>query len=145
MTSTAPADVAAPVWQPAPQPTFETTRAAEETVINLAAPPRSVEAEVVVPARPPAPPRPVEAEAVVPARPPAPPPRPRETLPPVSMSLPSDSGLELVETRSKGMFVPEPEPQVPAGPRRARPPRVVIQDEPLEIVETRKEGPPPAG
>ena len=39
-----------------------------------------------------------------------------EALPPVSMSLPADSGLELVETRSKGTFVPEPE----AEPRRDR-------------------------
>ncbi len=68
-----------------------------------------------------------------------------EALPPVSMSLPADSGLELVETRSKGTFVPEPEAEAPAGPRRVRPPRVVIPDEPLQIVETRKEGPPPAG
>jgi hypothetical protein len=63
------------------------------------------------------------------------------------MALPSDSGLELVETRSKGAVAPQPEPEpaAPAGPRRARPPRVVIQDEPLQIIETRKEGPPPAG
>jgi hypothetical protein len=127
----AAADVAPPM-QSMSQQTYEAPRVAEpaeaETVINLAVPPR-----------------PVEAEVVVPARPPAPPPRPREALPPVSMSLPPDSGLELVETRSKATIVPEPEPEAPAGPRRARPPRVVIQDEPLQIIETRKEGPPPAG
>jgi hypothetical protein len=74
----------------------------------------------------------------------APPPRPVELLP-VSMSLPANSGLELVETRSKAVLLPEPEPATPAGPRRVRPPRVVIPDEPLQIVETHKEGQPPAG
>jgi hypothetical protein len=123
-------DIAPPMESP-PRPAYEALRvaeASEETVINLAVPPR-----------------PVEPEIVVPAQPPAPPPRPRETLPPVSMSLPADSGLELVETRAKGTIVPEPEAEAPAGPRRARPPRAVIQDEPLQIVETRKEGSPPAG
>ena len=122
-----------PAPQPSPQPSFEPPRVTEspeaETVINVAVPP----------------PRPVETEIVVPPRPTAKPPRPIEALPPVSMSLPADSGLELVETRSKGTFVPEPEAPAPAGPRRVRPPRVVIEDEPLQIVETRKEGPPPAG
>ena len=61
------------------------------------------------------------------------------------MTLPADSGLELVETRSKALPMPEPEPAPPAGPRRVRPPRVVIPDEPLQIVETHKEGQPPAG
>ena len=41
--------------------------------------------------------------------------------------------------------MPEPEPAPPAGPRRVRPPRVVIAEEPLQIVETHKEGQPPAG
>ncbi len=79
------------------------------------------------------------------ARPAAPPPRPIEALPSVSMTLPADSGLELVETRSKAVPMPEPDPAPPAGPRRVRPPRVVIPDEPLQIVETHKEGQPPAG
>jgi hypothetical protein len=78
-------------------------------------------------------------------RPSAPPPRPVEALPPVSMTLPADSGLELVETRTKAILMPEPESAPPAGPRRVRPPRVVIPDEPLQIVETHKEGQPPAG
>jgi hypothetical protein len=60
------------------------------------------------------------------------------------MTLPADSGLELVETRSKPMPMAEPDP-APAGPRRVRPPRVVIAEEPLQIVETHKEGQPPAG
>jgi len=52
--------------------------------------------------------------------------------------------LELVETRSKVVLMPESEPATPVGPRRVRPPRVVIPDEPLQIVETHKEGQPPA-
>jgi len=61
------------------------------------------------------------------------------------MTLPADSSLELVETRSKVTLMPEPEPAIPTGPRRVRPPRVVIAEEPLQIVETHKEGQPPAG
>jgi len=66
-------------------------------------------------------------------------------LPPVSMSLPPESGLELVETRSKAAAMPEPEIAPQPGPRRVRPPRVVVPEEPLQIIETRKEDSPPAG
>ena len=68
-----------------------------------------------------------------------------EALPPVSMSLPPESGLELVETRSKAAAMPEPEIAPQPGPRRVRPPRVVVPEEPLQIIETRKEDSPPAG
>ena len=56
---------------------------------------------------------------------------------PVSMSLPPDSDLVMVETR----FAPVVEIEEPAAPRarRARPARAVIADEPLQMVETRKE------
>jgi hypothetical protein len=84
------------------------------------------------------------ARPVEPARVTAPP-RPIEALPTVSMTLPADSGLELVETRSKTASLPEPDPTPPPGPRRVRPPRVVIPEEPLQIVETQKGGQPPAG
>jgi hypothetical protein len=60
------------------------------------------------------------------------------------MTLPPDSGLEIVETRFKAAPEPDPEP-VPAGPRRVRPPRVEVVEEPLQIVETRKGEQPPAG
>jgi hypothetical protein len=69
-------------------------------------------------------------------------PRPLPELPPVSLALPPDSGLVLVETAHKAP--PEPEPEVPTGPRRARPPRVEMPAEPLQMVETHKELPPPA-
>ncbi len=81
----------------------------------------------------------------VPPKPAQPQSRPTAALPPVSMSLPADSGLELVETRSKATLMPEPEPAPAAGPRRVRPPRPVIAEEPLQIIETRKENSPPAG
>jgi len=86
-----------------------------------------------------------EPEPIPQPRPAAPPPRPVEALPPVAMTLPADSGLELVETRFKAIPMPEPESAPPAGPRRVRPPRVVIAEEPLQIVETHKAGQPPAG
>jgi ribonuclease E len=59
----------------------------------------------------------------------------------VSMSLPPDSDLVMVETR----FAPAVETDEPAAPRgrRVRPARPVIADEPLQMVETRKEQPAP--
>ncbi len=63
-------------------------------------------------------------------------------VPPIALTLPPDSGLELVETR----FAPTPVDELPEAPRpkRVRPPRVEIASEPLEIVETVKGVSPPA-
>jgi len=66
-----------------------------------------------------------------------------QELPPVALTLPPESGLELVETRSKPAL--EPEPELPAAPRRVRPPKVVVADEPLQMVETTHKDAPPAG
>ena len=68
-------------------------------------------------------------------------------IPKVSLELPPDSGLVLVETsRERVALAPitdvEPEPQ---RPRRMRPLRVEIPEEPLQMVETvHKEPTPPA-
>jgi hypothetical protein len=70
--------------------------------------------------------------------------RPIPELPPVSLTLPPDSGLELVETRFKPAPSMEAESPVPAGPRRVRPPKVTIVEEPLQIVETQRTPLPPA-
>ena len=77
------------------------------------------------------------------------PPRPRNIpdLPPVQLTLPAESGLELVETRHHAEKPAAPEVEPPR-PKRPRPPRVQIADEPLQIVETRSdsaEGRPPGG
>jgi len=63
-------------------------------------------------------------------------------VPPIALTLPPDSGLELGETR----FAPAPSDELPETPRpkRVRPPRVEIASEPLEIVETVKGVSPPA-
>jgi ribonuclease E len=128
VTHLAPAE--APPQPPSVQRAIEPERvpspSAEDTVILI--PPRASPPEVI-----PTPP------AVTP------PARPTETLPPVSMSLPADSGLEMIETRSKGTTMPEPETAPAPGPRRVRPPRVVVSDEPLQIVETRKDSPAAPG
>ena len=93
---------------------------------------------------------PVEPQRVAASEPPVESVRPAEIkhpvvdVPPISSTLPADSGLEIVETRFKVAPESEPEPD-PAGPRRVRPPRVAIPDEPLQIVETRKDEQPPAG
>jgi ribonuclease E len=59
----------------------------------------------------------------------------------VSMSLPPDSELVMVETRFATVLETE-EPVVPRA-RRVRPARPVPPDEPLQMVETRKEQPAP--
>jgi len=129
---------AAPPMMPAPMMPAPPIRAVE--------PPRAAESaaveRVVAPFVAPVAPAP---ETVAVPRPAAPLPRPIEVLPPVSMTLPANSSLELVETRSKAIPMPEPDAPPPVGPRRVRPPRVVIAEEPLQIVETHKEGQPPAG
>jgi ribonuclease E len=76
-----------------------------------------------------------------PTHPPAAPHRPIPELPPVSLALPPESGLELVETRAKAAPQTE-EDQQPAGPRRVRPPKVQVADEPLQMVETAPKEPP---
>ncbi len=72
----------------------------------------------------------------------APAPRAPETVP-LDLTLPPDSGLELIETRAS-TTAPVEEPATPAGPRRTRPPRAVVASEPLEFVETRKDGASPS-
>ncbi|MCC7040403.1 MAG: Rne/Rng family ribonuclease [Burkholderiales bacterium] len=64
---------------------------------------------------------------------------PAVAIPPIAATLPADSGLVLVETTHVAPPVSE-EVEAPRQ-RRTRPPRVTVADEPLEIVETRKEPP----
>jgi hypothetical protein len=59
---------------------------------------------------------------------------------PIAAVLPPESGLELVETRFAAPPVVE---EAPPAPRRVRPPRVVIDEEPLQFVETRTGQSPP--
>src|SRR4029078_11315702 len=54
-----------------------------------------------------------------------------------SLALPADSDLVLVETRFAAPVEAE-EPEA-ARPRRVRPPRMSVPDEPLQMVETRKQ------
>jgi len=72
---------------------------------------------------------------------------PAPTLPPnapdiprVSLDLPADSGLVLVET-SHTPPPTESEPEVHR-PGRARPPRTSVAEEPLQMVETTHKDPP---
>jgi len=142
-----PVIASSPAMPTAAQPVFEPPRAFDpseaETIINLPIAPRASEPEIAMPPKAVAP-RAPEPEIAMPPRPVAPQPRPLATLPPVSMALPADSELELVETRSKAALMSEPEP-APQAPVRVRPPRPVIVEEPLQIIETRKENSPPAG
>jgi hypothetical protein len=115
-----------------PAPTYPSAREVSDD-IPLIAPPMAVAPLAPPPIVKPAEPAPTFAAAA----------RARPDLPPVTMALPPDSGLELVETRHHPAPAPEPE-AVTSGPRRVRPPRPTIADEPLQIVETRKDAPPPA-
>ena len=69
-----------------------------------------------------------------------PPPQP---LPAIALTLPPDSGLELVETRFSAPAQADETPEPPR-PKRVRPPRAEVASEPLEIIETTKGSPPPA-
>ena len=68
---------------------------------------------------------------------------PVASAPPVRYTLPADSGLELVET-DRARAAPRPASAETEAPRqrRVRPPKVELHDEPLEIIETRKDAPP---
>ncbi|HEY1329231.1 MAG TPA: Rne/Rng family ribonuclease [Casimicrobiaceae bacterium] len=63
-------------------------------------------------------------------------------IPPIALTLPAGSGLELVETTHRVEMDALEEEEAPK-PRRARPPRVELPNEPLELVETRKDAAPP--
>jgi ribonuclease E len=83
------------------------------------------------------------AESVAPPDRPAPLPRNAPEIPKVSLELPPESGLILVET-SHAAPQGTDEPETPR-PRRVRPPRVQVADEPLQMVETtHKDSAPPA-
>ena len=84
-----------------------------------------------------------EATATVAAAPQAPSVAPQDIeLPPISLTLPAGSDLELVETTHRVESQPEQAEETPR-PRRTRPPRPEIPVEPLELVETRKDMSPP--
>jgi len=114
--------------------------APDHAAVAHAAPPTAV-AQVHEPAYAP----PAAREAVTPRSTPAPVATAQQQLdlPPVSLTLPPDSDLVLVET-THHVPAPEPEPGESMRPRRVRPPRVAIASEPLEIVETRKDESSPA-
>jgi hypothetical protein len=73
-------------------------------------------------------------------------PRAMPELPKVSLELPPDSGLVLIETARERVAISElSEPAEPPRPRRVRPTRVEAHEEPLQLVETvHKDPTPPA-
>jgi ribonuclease E len=73
-------------------------------------------------------------------------PRPMPELPKVSLELPPDSGLVLIETaRERVAISASSEPAEPPRPRRVRPTRAQAHEEPLQLVETvHKDPTPPA-
>jgi ribonuclease E len=79
-------------------------------------------------------PQPVQAAPITPATTQSP---DEVDVPMAGLRLPPDSGLVLVETRFPPPAIDEQEQAQPR-PRRARPPRAAIPDEPLQMVETHK-------
>ncbi|MFI4903626.1 MAG: Rne/Rng family ribonuclease [Burkholderiales bacterium] len=84
---------------------------------------------------------PAHSPAKAPVQPPAKPDMATRRFEPVTLALPPDSGLELVETRHAASPPAVEEAPAPR-PRRARPNRAEIASEPLEMVETRKDPSP---
>jgi len=71
-------------------------------------------------------------------------PRSMPELPKVSLELPPDSGLVLIETAPERVTMSESsEPAEPPRPRRIRPTRVQAGEEPLQLVETVHKDPTP--
>jgi len=145
--ATVPVDVEAiPLQVPTPptMPGVESTPA--RAIVPQPAAPAAVRDEAVVPPRrePTQPAAERAAQAPVRAQPAAAPSRPRNLpdIPPITLALPLESGLELVQTSARPPE-PEEEPAPAPRPKRVRPPKPAIAEEPLQIIETRREDVPP--
>lgn len=90
---------------------------------------------------PPAEPAPAPAVAAMPM----PAAQPAPALARISLELPPDSDLVLVETSQQRAEPPMPEGPEAARPHRVRPPRVEVSEGPLQMVETVHKEPPPPG
>jgi hypothetical protein len=69
------------------------------------------------------------------------PPVAQPELPKISLELPPDSNLVLVETSRHQSDAPTSDQPETARPRRVRPPRVEVKEEPLQLVETAHKDP----
>ena len=102
----------------------------EESVAESTAAPAHIEAEQV-PAAAPAPALSAARQA---------PPQPK-----ISLELPADSALVMVETSHQKAQTPASEEPAAPGPRRVRPPRIEVTEGPLQLVETAPKEPTPPG
>ena len=88
-------------------------------------------------------PAPAPAAAPTPSPPAA---RLAPALPKISLELPADSDLVMVETsHQKAPTTPASEEPEPPPPRRVRPPRIEVTEGPLQLVETAHKEPTPPG
>ena len=131
--------LAEPLHATEPMPTVEPARAAESLAVQAA---ESIAARKPMPVEPAAPPVASSAASAEPIAPLAAP-RPVADVLAISMTLPPGSPLELIETRFKPAPIPESKAG-PVGPQRVRPKRIEVAEEPLQIIETRKDAQPPA-
>jgi ribonuclease E len=70
---------------------------------------------------------------------------PAPILPKISLELPPDSDLVMVETSHQKSQTPTPEEPEAPRPRRVRPPRIAVTEGPLQLVETAHKEPTPPG
>jgi hypothetical protein len=66
-------------------------------------------------------------------------------LPKISLELPQDSDLVMVETSHQIAQTPTSEEAEPPRPRRVRPPPIEVTEGPLQLVETAHKEPTPPG
>ena len=133
-------------WPSDPDPV---TRATSHRASTTAEPSREHDGEsapVTAPFVPePTPQRAIEAARDAEPRVPSPAPisRPVERAAPAPVALAETSNLVMVETRFAAPPAMEAEAPAVPRPRRERRPTATVQDEPLQLVETRKEQPSP--
>jgi hypothetical protein len=137
------------VWTPVVPDEPVTGKAPESAsaLVSAELPPSSAEPYAQPDAQPPVQPGAGNGGDVL-AKPHSEPLRPRvmPELPKVSLELPPDSGLVLIETaRERVAMVEASEPAEPPRPRRVRPTRSEAREEPLQLIETvHKDPTPPA-
>ncbi len=155
-THVAPAEDDTPpsVWTPVVPDEPVTSKAPEPAAALVSAEPASSSPQSTQPYKPEHSDVPPSVEPVaanggdVVIKPRAEPVRPRAMpeLPKVSLALPPDSDLVLIETARERVVISESsEPAEPSRPRRVRPARAEAREEPLQLVETvHKDPTPPA-
>jgi hypothetical protein len=133
-------------WPSEPAPVAPTASHLDPVAVEAPRAPVAESTHVTSPfvAEPTPPPAMEVARAETPRGPvPAPVPRQVERAAPTPVALPPTSDLVMVETRFTATTASETEAPAAPRPRRERRPTTTLPDEPLQMVETRKDQPSP--